>query len=46
MRNHLYLLDYSSTKPIKDGNKDKPIYYLKSEAEVSRLALFAVSRGF
>ena len=46
MRNHPYLSDHSSAKPIKDGNEDKPVYYLKSEAEVSRLALFAASRGF
>ena len=46
MRNHPYLSDHSSAKPIKDGNEDKPVYYLKSEAEVSRLASFAASRGF
>lgn len=46
LRNHPYLSDHPSAKPIQDRNEDEPVHYLKSEAEVSKLVSFAASRGF
>lgn len=47
MRNHPYLSNHPSAKPIQGRDEDRPTRrYLKNEADVSRLASFAASRGF
>ena len=46
MRNYPWLSNHSSASLKKDGYGDEPVHHPKSNAEVSKLASFAASRGF